>query len=57
MSGEAKPEPKPISWLKFAEQLAEGYGYLLNLDLCLRIAKEAKEFVKAETGGAVKDGE
>ena len=41
--------PEPISWLKFAEQLREKYSYLLNLDLCLRIAKDAKEFV---TGGS-----
>lgn len=39
-----------ISWLKFVELLRERYGYLLNTDLALRIAKDAKEFVKSETG-------
>jgi hypothetical protein len=46
-----------ISWLKFAEQLKERYSYLLNSDLCLRIVQDAHDFVNAETGGAVKDGE
>ena len=45
-----------IQWLKFAEQLRERYALLLNLDLCLQIAEDAKEFVKSESG-AVKDGE
>ena len=45
-----------IDWLDFANILREKYVYLLNADLCLHIAKDAKEFVKAEIG-AVKDGE
>jgi hypothetical protein len=40
-----------IQWLKFAEQLRERYALLLNLDLCLQIAEDAKEFVKREAGG------
>ena len=38
-----------IQWLKFAEHLRENYGYLLNLNLCLRIAEDAKEFASNET--------
>ena len=39
-----------IQWLKFAEHLRENYGYLLNLNLCLRIAEDAKNFVASEGG-------
>ena len=37
-----------IQWLKFAERLRAEYEYLLNPDLYLLIAKQAREFVKTE---------
>jgi hypothetical protein len=45
-----------IQWLKFAERLSENYRYLLNLDLCLRIAEDAKNFVASESAGAAGAG-
>jgi len=42
-----------INWIKFAEILAERYEYLLNADLCLHIAQDAREFAKE----AFQDGE
>jgi hypothetical protein len=47
-------EEDSIRWLKFAESLRERYAYLLNLDFCLRIARDAREFAKY---GEVKGGE
>lgn len=45
---------KDIQWLKFAQILAARYDYLLNGELAVQMAEDAKEFVKAETGAGAR---